>query len=148
MKPNTAPRRPMARLEATIGKEGCMRSMAFVVAMGCAFGVMAGTAASQDTTAVYTPGQSVVAPRLVREVKPQYTAEARAKKIQGRIELDAVVLEDGTVGDVKVTQSLDAVYGLDEEAVKAMKQWVFEPGQKDGKPVPVRVNVEMTFNLK
>ena len=125
-----------------------MRLMAFVVATGCAFGMISATAAPQDATGVYTPGQGVLVPRIVKEVKPQYTAEARAKKIQGTIGLDAVVLKDGTVGDVNVTQSLDSVYGLDEEAVKAMKQWVFEPGQKDGKPVPVRVNVEMTFNLK
>jgi protein TonB len=125
-----------------------MRLMAFVVAIGCAVGVMSLTAASQDSEGVYTAGQGIVVPRLVKEVKPNYTAEARAKKIQGLIGLDAVVLKDGTVGDVNVTKSLDGVYGLDEEAVKALKQWVFEPGQKDGKPVPVRVNVEMTFNLK
>jgi protein TonB len=125
-----------------------MRLMAFVVAIGCAVGVMSLAAASQDSEGVYTPGQGVVVPRIVKEVKPNYTAEARAKKIQGVIGLDAVVLKDGTVGDVNVTKSLDGVYGLDEEAVKALKQWVFEPGQKDGKPVPVRVNVEMTFNLK
>jgi protein TonB len=124
-----------------------MRLMAFV-AIGCAVGVMSLTAASQDATGVYAVGQGVVSPRVVKEVKPNYTAEARAKKIQGLIGLDAVVLKDGTVGDVNVTKSLDSVYGLDEEAVKALKQWVFEPGQKDGKPVPVRVNVEMTFNLK
>jgi TonB family protein len=130
------------------GKEDCMRLMAFVVAIGCAFGAMSLTAASQDSEGVYTPEQGVVVPRIVKEVKPQYTPEARAKKIQGLIGLDAVVLKDGTVGDVNVTKSLDRVYGLDEAAVKAMKQWLFEPGQKDGKPVPVRVNVEMTFNLK
>jgi protein TonB len=125
-----------------------MRLMAFVVAIGCAFGVMAVTAASQDTTGVYKPGQGVLAPRLVREVKPQYTAEARAARIQGTIGLDAVVLKDGTVGEINVTRSLDSVYGLDEQAIKAMKQWEFEPGKKDGKPVPVRVDVEMTFTLK
>jgi TonB family protein len=42
----------------------------------------------------------------------------------------------------------DSVYGLDANAIKAMKQWQFEPGAKDGKPVAVRVAVEMTFTLK
>ena len=47
-----------------------------------------------------------------------------------------------------VTQSLDKKYGLDDQAVKAMKQWSFKPGTKDGKPVTVRVDVQMSFTLK
>ena len=125
-----------------------MRLMAFVVAIGCAFGVISATAASQDATGVYPPGQGVTVPRLLKEVKPQYTAEARAAGIQGTVGLEVIVLKDGTVGDVKVTQSLDTVHGLDEQAVNAIKQWVFDPGTKDGKPVPVRVNAEVTFTLK
>ncbi len=62
--------------------------------------------------------------------------------------LEAVVLTTGEVGDVEVTQSLDTVYGLDDEAVKAIRQWRFEAGTKDGKAVAVRVEVEMTFKLK
>ena len=57
-------------------------------------------------------------------------------------------VENGTVGDVTVTRSLDTVHGLDEQAVKAMEQWTFDPGRKDGKAVPVLVTVEMTFTLK
>lgn len=125
-----------------------MRLMAFVVAIGCAFGLVSASAASQDAAGVYAPGQGVVAPKVLKGVKPQYTDEARAAKIQGTVRLDAVVLKDGTVGDVSVTQSLDTVHGLDEQAVKAIKQWIFDPGKKEGKPVPVRVGVEMTFNLK
>jgi TonB family protein len=58
------------------------------------------------------------------------------------------VLEDGTVGEVTVTQSLDKEYGLDDEAVKALNQWIFELGTKDKKPVAVRIDVEMSFTLK
>mgnify|MGYP003509931133 FL=1 len=52
------------------------------------------------------------------------------------------------VGDVEVSESLDKVYGLDEAAIQALKQWRFDPGTKDGKPVAVRVEVEMSFTLK
>jgi protein TonB len=87
-------------------------------------------------------------PVLLREIKPQYTEEARRAKIEGMVEMSAVVLEDGTVGDVTVTKSLDQQYGLDDEAVKAMKKWRFKPGTKDGKPVAVTITVEMSFSLR
>ena len=60
------------------------------------------------------------------------------KKIQGSVWLEAVVTTKGDVGDVKVTRSLDAEYGLDQEAVGAAKQWKFKPGTREGKPVAVR----------
>jgi TonB family protein len=69
-------------------------------------------------------------------------------KIQGVVVLDAVVEADGTVGDVTVARSLDAEYGLDEESIKAARQWRFEPGERDGKPVAVLVTVELTFTLR
>src|SRR5437899_6988469 len=84
---------------------------------------------------VYEPGNGVSLPQVVKQVKAEYTSEAMRQMIEGTVGLDVVVKADGTVGDVKVTQSLDAVYGLDEQAIKAMKQWEFKPGQKDGKPV-------------
>jgi len=96
---------------------------------------------------VYEPGNGVSLPTLVREVKPSYTAQAIAARIQGTVLLSAVVLADGTVGDVTVVRSLDTQYGLDAQAVSAVKQWLFNPGQKDGAAVAVRVTVEMSFTL-
>jgi TonB family protein len=62
--------------------------------------------------------------------------------------MEAVVLPDGTVGDVRVVRSLDKRYGVDDEAVKALKQWQFTPGKnKDGVSVPVVIEVEMTFTV-
>lgn len=87
-------------------------------------------------------------PVLVKDVKPQYTREAREARIQGSVSLDAIVLKDGTVGEVTVTKSLDKEYGLDDQAVKALKLWQFKPGMKDGKPADVRVSIEMSFTLK
>jgi len=101
----------------------------------------------QDST-VYSPGDGVSLPEVTRQVGPQYTSEAMKNRIEGKVGLDAVVLADGTVGDVTVVQSLDKLYGLDDNAVKAMKQWTFKPGQKEGKAVAVRIHVEMAFTLK
>jgi len=105
-------------------------------------------AASQKETTVYKPSKDIKAPKLVKEAKPKYTSAAMQQKIQGQIFMSVVVQADGTVGDVKVTQSLDKEYGLDDEAVKTVKLWRFEPGTKDGKPVAVQVDVEMSFKLK
>jgi TonB family protein len=106
-----------------------------------------GTAQAQDST-VYKPGNGVSLPQVVKRVNAEYPAEAMRQMIEGTVGLDAVVKADGAVGDVTVTQSLDAVYGLDEQAIKAMKQWQFKPGAKDGKAVAVRVAVIMNFTLR
>jgi TonB family protein len=95
---------------------------------------------------VYDVGDNVHAPVLVKEVKPTYTPEAKAAGLQGKVRMDCVVLPDGTVGDVKITQPLDAQ--LDKEAVVAVRKWTFKPGTLFDRPVPVQVMVEMSFTLK
>ena len=90
----------------------------------------------------------VTLPKVVSEVKAQYTPEAMQAGIEGTVMMTAVVGTDGTPGDIEITTSLDAQYGLDKQAVAALSQWRFEPGLKDGKPVPVRVTVEMRFTLR
>jgi TonB family protein len=101
-----------------------------------------------DAAGVYTAGNGVIPPRVVRQTRVSYTPDAMRAKIQGAVWLDVVVNTDGTVGAVKVAKSLDAVYGLDKEAVKTVKEWRFAPGTRDGVPVPVRVMVELTFSFQ
>ena len=90
----------------------------------------------------------VAPPRLVRQVKPNYTDDALREKIQGVVVLECVVQADGTVGDVRVARSLDRVRGLDEEAIKAAKQWRFAPGTKDGVAIPVLITIQLTFTFR
>jgi protein TonB len=94
------------------------------------------------------PGNGVSWPRLVREVKPNYTAEAMRAQIEGLVELEIIVLADGSVGRVSLLRSLDSRFGLDQEAIKAVRNWRFEPGRRMGKAIPVRVGVELSFNLR
>lgn len=96
----------------------------------------------------YMAGNGVTLPRLIRDVKPNYTGEAMRAKIQGVIEMSCVVETDGSVGPIRIIRSLDAVNGLDEEAIKALRQWRFEPGMKDNLPVRVVVHVDLTFALR
>ena len=105
---------------------------------------LVGGAAAQDQ--VYKPGDGIKSPVLTKLVKANYTKAAMDRKVEGTVELDAVVLKDGTVGDVTVTRSLDEE--LDQQAIKALKQWKFRPGTKDGEPVAVRCFVELSFTLR
>ena len=97
---------------------------------------------------VYRSGWGIVNPRLLREVKPQYTSEALRAKVIGTVYLELVVLPDGTVGDVRITRSIDPDFGLDEEAIKAARQWRFEPGTRFGEPVAILVNIALDFYLR
>jgi periplasmic protein TonB len=96
----------------------------------------------------YRPGNGVTTPRVVREVRPAYTSDAMRAKVQGTVLLECVVKEDGSVGDVQVVRSLDPTFGLDAEAIKAARNWRFQPGTRLGQPVPVLVTIELTFTLR
>jgi len=96
----------------------------------------------------YMPGNGVTSPAVLHEVKPAYTAEAMRAKVQGTVWLQCVVMPDGSIGSVQITKSLDSTFGLDQEAIKAAKQWRFKPGTRQGEPVPVLVTIELTFTLR
>jgi bla regulator protein blaR1 len=116
--------------------------------MALPLGWPVGEAAAHAQQVVDGKDPDVTLPKVISEVKPKYTSEAMQAKIEGTVMMTAVVRTDGTPGDVEITKSLDTEYGLDNEAVAALSQWRFEPGLKDGKPVPVRVTIEMRFWLK
>jgi len=96
----------------------------------------------------YKPGNGVMLPQLIKEVKPAYTSDAMRAKVQGTVLVQCVVRQDGSVGDVEVIRSLDSTFGLDQEAIKAAKQWRFRPGTRLGEPVPVLITIELTFTLR
>jgi len=97
---------------------------------------------------VYQPGNGVGLPRLIRDVKPKYTSDAMRAKIQGTVLMQCVVRPDGSVTDVSVVRSLDPVFGLDQEAIIAARQWKFQPGTRMGQPVAVQITIEMQFSLR
>lgn len=96
----------------------------------------------------YRPGNGVETPKLIREVKPQYTAQAMRAKIQGEVLLECIVQPDGSVGNIRVVRSLDSAFGLDQEAIKAARQWRFAPGTRQGQPVAVLVTIAIAFTLR
>jgi periplasmic protein TonB len=96
----------------------------------------------------YRPGSGVTMPVPVHEAKPNYTNDAMRAKVQGIAVVECVVLPDGTVTDAKIIKSLDNVFGLDQEAIKAARQWRFLPGRRFGQPVSVLIEIELSFILR
>ena len=97
---------------------------------------------------VYGVGSGAENPRVLYQVKPQYTTQAMRLKIQGAVLLECVVESDGTVGRIRVLRSLDSMFGLDQEAIKAARQWRFAPAMLKGRPVAMRVTIEIAFALR
>jgi protein TonB len=94
----------------------------------------------------YRPGSGIEPPRLLREVKAQYTEDARRRNITGEVVLEIVVKRDGSVDDVSVRRGLGA--GLDERAMAAVREWRFAPARRMGEPVDVIVEVAVEFSLR
>lgn len=89
--------------------------------------------------------RGVSPPRAIRRTEPLYTQRARDQKVEGTVELAMEVWEDGKAHNIRVIRSLG--HGLDESAIECVKQWRFVPGQKDGKPVRVAVEIHVNFRL-
>ena len=98
-------------------------------------------------SAVPVDAPGVVTPVLERSAEPRYTKAAMQAKIQGVVELDIVILADGTVGATRVTKSLDSEHGLDVEALAVARRWLFRPGTLNGKPVAVKATLKLEFKL-
>ena len=90
-------------------------------------------------------GECATQPKIVRDIEPEYSDYGRRKKINGTVELTFTVLPDGTTSDIVVSRSLEK--SLDQQAVKAVRQWRFEPGTYQGEPVAVRISAAATFRI-
>jgi TonB family protein len=94
----------------------------------------------------YRPGSGVEPPRLISEIKPDYTDEARRRGIEGEVVMEIIVRRDGTVGDVKIVQGLGS--GLNERAAQAVRRWRFAPARLKGTPVDVVVEASVEFRMR
>ena len=94
---------------------------------------------------IYRVGGGVSAPRTIYSPDPEYSEEARRAKFQGTVVLWLIVSPDGQPRDLRVMRSIGM--GLDQKAIEAVRTWRFDPARKDGKPVAVQINVEVSFRL-
>jgi TonB family protein len=91
------------------------------------------------------PQGGVSPPHPISAPDPEYSPEAQQQKYQGTVVVSLIVDPSGTTRDLQVQGPLGL--GLDELAVAAISTWKFEPAQRDGKPVPVAIAVEVNFHL-
>lgn len=94
------------------------------------------------------PGNGVTPPRLLYQVRPAFTTEAMRAHVSGMAVLECVVNADGSVGEVQIVRSIDSRFGLDQQAIEAVRQWRFKAGTLLGEPVAVLVRVELSFALR
>jgi periplasmic protein TonB len=95
---------------------------------------------------IFSVGGGVTAPVVIYRIDPEYSEEARKVRHEGTVVLEAVVRRDGKVDVVHLVRSLG--FGLDQNAIDALKRWRFRPGTKNGTPVDVTLNVEVRFNIR
>ena len=109
------------------------------IALACAAVAFAQSAAKPAIS------PEVIPPSLLYRVEPEYSADARAKRLEGVTTLYIEVTGVGHAANIRVIQSLDT--GLDAAAIAAVKQWRFRPGTRIGKPVTVAATIEVRFQL-
>jgi TonB family protein len=95
---------------------------------------------------VYRIVNGVSAPVLMTKVEPEYSEEARAAKYQGTVLLKVQIDPEGKVAKINVARALGM--GLDEKAMEAVRQWKFKPAMKDGQPVTVESEIEVSFRMQ
>jgi TonB family protein len=109
-----------------------------------------------DASGKYHLGDGVTAPKLIFSVDPEFTDQARHKRLQGVVIVALTVDTAGNSQDVRVARSLaqdvskkykQIALGLDDNAVAAVKQYRFQPGQFQGKPVPVEIQVKVNYRI-
>jgi TonB family protein len=88
--------------------------------------------------------QGVSGGTLERRVDPIYPPEAHARRLEGRVLLQALVAEDGAVRDLKVLQG-DPL--LAHAAMEAVSQWRYRPYLLNGQPVPMKTEITLIFKL-
>jgi len=125
---------------------------------GCVFGrvvvclllghSLVGIAAQTNTDGdsaetVYNLGPGITPPRVTKQVPPKEST-SRGVRVVGSVTVALIVSSKGVPRDVHVVKGLDKE--VDQNTVEAVEQWRFAPAQKDGKPVAVKVSLEIQFH--
>jgi TonB family protein len=96
-------------------------------------------------TAAARMGTGIQAPRLEKQTRPKYTADALHRRREGETLLEVVITAAGQIEAVRVKKSIDI--GLDLNAIACVREWRFTPGMVDGAPVNVFAEIAVTFQI-
>jgi periplasmic protein TonB len=94
---------------------------------------------------VYHVGGGVAAPKLIYQVDPEFSEEARKAKFSGNVEVYLIVDEQGNPTHIRIARGVGM--GLDEKAIEAVRQYKFKPATQNGKPVKVDIYVDVNFQI-
>ena len=94
---------------------------------------------------IYTVGEGVKAPVVLRRVSPPYPEIARRMHLNGFVVLECIIDQSGQIRDAKVVSSSSAMF--EQPALDAVKQWQFAPGTFNGRPVDVLFDLTVSFHL-
>ena len=128
--------------------------MVFGIVLALSVSLFSQTPSAQTADTWPPPGvhlyneHGLTPPRLLHDVKPQYTSEAMKAGIEGAVELEAVVDVNGHVSAIHIAKSLDELHGVDEQVMRALEKWQFSPGFKDGESLPVLITYRAAFTLR
>jgi periplasmic protein TonB len=115
---------------------------------GCCGGVgpSEGPGVGSGPEGVYPAGKmGVTVPQVIYSPEPNFSDEARKAKVEGTVQLLVVVGKDGRTYDIRVSQSVGM--GLDEQAMAAVRNWLFRPATLNGHPVATQIAVQVDFHL-
>lgn len=112
--------------------------------MASAFTLPLNGQASENDEPVFDLGAGITPPKVIHQVNPKPDSGAKGFRITGDVLVALIVNSRGLPTGVHVVRSIDK--DLDASAVEAVREWRFEPARKDGRPVAVRVTVEISFH--
>jgi periplasmic protein TonB len=98
---------------------------------------------AQDDEPVYDLAPGITPPRIIKQVNPRYSTNHGVRAV-GSVIIALVVTSKGLPKDPHVVKGLDQ--DLDQSAVDAVKEWRFAPAEKSGKPIAVRISVQLQFH--
>jgi TonB family protein len=85
-------------------------------------------------------------PEIVGQVVPEYTPEAREKRVTGVVVVETLIDREGCVRNARVLKGLP--YGLDESSLAAVKSWTFNPATLNGEPVKVYYVLTVNYQVE
>jgi TonB family protein len=145
--PSDLEKRFAASLRAKMNREAIRPGRVALIVLAT-LGILVPFATIQVSNAASASNLSAVAAPAVDQYTspPLYSDEARSLGVEGKVVLEVAVGADGKPMDLQVIRGLG--FGLDQNALVAVRDWHFVPGKRNGRSVESLIRVEVEFNLK